>query len=84
MQPYLNMIRSLETRFGKIYHKAKQDHTLRTDLPEKQMFTATLHLMMAVVTRYAIGLAYNGKNSAEELRMQKEMLMQRFIIENPG
>ena len=37
--------------------------------------------MMAVVTRYAIGLVYNGETDDEELRMQKEMLIQRFTRE---
>lgn len=80
MQPYMDMINGLEKRFGRIYSKAQQDNTLCTNLSEKQMFSATLHLMMAVVTRYAIGLVYNGDLDAEELWMQKEMLMQRFII----
>ena len=78
MLPYMDMISGLERRFGRIYRKALQDNTLRTDMSEKQMFSATLHLMMAVVTRYAIGLVYNGDLDAEELWMQKEMLMQRF------
>jgi hypothetical protein len=50
-------------------------------MPEKEMFSATLHLMMAVITRYAVGMVYNGENAAGELRMQKEMLMKRFIRE---
>ena len=78
MLPYMDMISGLERRFGRIYRKALQDNTLRTDMSEKQMFSATLHLMMAVVTRYAIGLAYNEETDAEELQMQKELLMQRF------
>ena len=81
MQPYMDMISGLERRFGKIYRKAQQDNTLHTDIPEEQIFSATLHLMMAAVTRYAIGLVYNKETDAEELRMQKEMLLQRFIKE---
>jgi AcrR family transcriptional regulator len=81
MQPYLDMIHRLEKRFGRLYRKALEDGTLRTEMPEKEMFSATLHLMMAVITRYAVGLAYNGEMAAGELRMQKEMLMKRFIRE---
>lgn len=81
IQPYMDMISGLEKRFGRIYRKAQQDHTLCTDISEKEMFSATLHLMMAVVTRYAIGLVYNGETDDEELRMQKEMLIQRFTRE---
>lgn len=79
MQPYMDMISGLERRFGKIYRKAQQDNTLRMDMTDKQMFSATLHLMMAVVTRYAVGLVYNEETDIQELRLQKEMLMQRFI-----
>lgn len=79
MTPYLDMICGLKKRFGRIYRKARQDETLRTDLTEKQMFSATLHLMMAVVTRYAVGLVYNEETDIQELQLQKEILMQRFI-----
>ena len=40
--PYLDMVRGLERRFGRIYQKARQDGTLRTDLSEEKMFSATL------------------------------------------
>ena len=80
MEPYLDMVKGLERRFGKIYQKARQDGTLRTDIPQKKMFSATLHLMLAVVTRYAVGLVYNDETDAEEeLLLQKEMLMRRFV-----
>lgn len=77
---YMDMIGGLERRFGIIYRKALQDGTLRTDLPERKMFAATLHLMLAVTTRYAMGLVYGDEADAEaELQLQKDMLMQRFI-----
>ena len=43
MQPYTTMIRGLSDRFHVLYEKALRDHTLRTDMAEKQMFSATLH-----------------------------------------
>ena len=80
MGPYLDMVKGLERRFGRIYQKAQQDGTLRTDISEKKMFTTTLHLMLAVVTRYAVGLVYNAESDAEEeLRLQKDMLMRQFV-----
>ncbi len=82
MGPYLDMVKGLERRFGKIYQKALQDGTLRTDIPQQKMFSATLHLMLAVVTRYAVGLVYNEESDPEEeLLMQKDMLMRRFVME---
>lgn len=84
-QPYVDMILGLAKRFGRIYRKAREDGTLRTDLSEKKMFSVTLHLMLAVVTRYAVGLVYSEETDAEEeLRMQKRMLMERFAIGERG
>ena len=80
-KPYLDMIRALEARFGETYRKGQQDGTLRTDLPEKKLFSVTIHLMLAAVTRYAVGLVYNeGTDAEEELRLQKEMLLERFCV----
>ena len=43
------------------------------------MFSVTLHLMLATVTRYAVGLAYNEDTDAEaELELLKEMLLSKF------
>ena len=80
--PYIDMIRGLEARFGEIYRKGLQDGTLRTDIPEKKLFSLTIHLMLAVVTRYAIGLVYRNEetDAAEELRTQKELLIRRYTV----
>ena len=76
---YTKMIRQLAARFGETYRKGQQDGTLITDLPEEKMFSVTLHLMLAAVTRYAVGLAYNeGTDAEEELRLQKDVLLARF------
>ncbi len=80
-QPYIDLIRSLETRFGAIYRRGLQDGTLRTDVPENEMFSVTLHLMLAAVTRYAVGLVYIGETAPdEELRMMKDMLLSRYCV----
>ena len=79
LSPYRNMIEGLKTRFHSTYQKAGQDGTLRTDVPEEKMFSATLHLMLAAVTRYAVGLVYDaGIDPEEELLELKDMLMQRY------
>ncbi len=80
--PYIDMIRGLEARFGEIYRKGLQDGTLHTDIPEKKLFSLTIHLMLAVVTRYAIGLVYRNEetDAAEELQMQKELLIRQYTV----
>ena len=83
MNPYTEMIRAQARRFSITYQKGKEDGTLRTEMPEEEMFSATMHLMLAVVTRYAVGLAYmEGTDIEKELNLQKRMLMREFVVEN--
>lgn len=83
LEPYLMIIRTLEERFGILYEKALSDHTLRTDEPREELFGKTLHLMLAAITRYAVGLVYmqEGYDPVRELIMLKEMLLARYCTE---
>ncbi len=79
MQGYLEIVHKLEEPFAATCRKGQEDGTIKTDLSEKRMFSVTLHLMLATVTRYAVGLAYNEETGAEaDLELLKEMLMSRF------
>ena len=81
MAPYQKIIENIKGRFHIIYEKAKKDKTLRTDIPEEEMFSTTLHLMLATVTRYAVGLVYIPEDDnfdQKELLALKEMLMDRY------
>ena len=85
VKPYQEFIARLEKEFQAIYAKGEQDHTIRTDVPEKEMFSTTLHLMLAVVTRYAVGLVYqpgDGFNAETELETQKRMLMREYLSQD--
>ena len=81
LEPYQDMIKGLAKRFHVVYEKAERDHTIRTDIPEHEMFSATLHLMLAVVTRYAVGLVYQseeGFDAVKELEVLKEALLAMY------
>ncbi len=81
IEPYSGVIRGLRERFHRMYLKAETDHTLCTDIPEQKMFSTTLHLMLAAVTRYAIGLVYRpekGFDALEELQIQKEAMLWKY------
>ena len=69
--------------FHEMYEKARQDCTIRTDISEQEMFSATIHLMLAAITRYAVGLVYEpeGFDDVAELEMLKEMLLGRYRAE---
>ena len=73
MQPVTSMVHMA-------YEKGKADGTLRTDLPEEEMLSVTLHLMLAAVTRYAVGLVYEPEafSPERELELLKDMLLQRY------
>ena len=82
MKPYLKIINGLAEQFHAMYEQAKSDHSLRTDFPEKQMFSATLHIMLAAVTHYAVGLVYQPgpeSDSESELLLLRDVLLQRFV-----
>ncbi len=82
MGAYRGMVGALRARFRAAYEK--RDGTLRTDVPEEEMFSATLHLMLAAVTRYAVGLVYDGGIDPEaELRTLRDLLLAKYTIENP-
>ena len=81
LQPYRDMINTLGKRFHTMYERAVSDRTVRTDIPETEMFSTTLHLMLAAVTRYAMGLVYkpeDGFDDMKELETQKQMLLMMY------
>jgi AcrR family transcriptional regulator len=81
LKPYRDMIEGLRRNFHMVYERAEQDHTIRTDESEEEMFSTTLHLMLASVTRYAVGLVYipeSGFDAEKELEKLKEAMLLRY------
>jgi hypothetical protein len=75
------MIKGYRERFHNMYEKAKKDGTIRTDESEEEMFSKTLHLMLAAVTRYAVGLVYipeTGPDPVKELEFLKEIILKEY------
>ncbi len=84
LAPYRGVLEGMAARFHVLYENARRDGTLRTDVGEKAMFSASLHLMMAAVTRYAVGLLYDGGQDPErELVLLKKMLLREFEMASP-
>ena len=81
LEPFQQVVADLALSFHKCYERAKDDHTLRTDIPEKEMFSKTLHLMLAAVTRYAVGLVYDaGIDPLDELLFLKNLLKKEYTL----
>ena len=79
VKPFLAVVDELTERFDALHRKAQQDGTLRTDVPAKEMLLSSLHLMLAVVTRYAVGLVYtDGSDPERELILLKNMLLREY------
>ena len=82
MQPYIQIIEELSDEFHAVYQKAMSDGLLRTDIPEKTMFSSVLHIMLAATTRYAAGLVYvMGTDPEDELVFLRNAILREFIQE---
>ena len=78
---YEQVIGRFADRFRLIWEKGEKDGTLRTEIPWKQAFSSTMHMMLAVVTRYAVGLAYQpeeGGAPEAELAMLRDMMLKQY------
>lgn len=79
VRDFLDQINIIAGYFHKIYEKGQIDQTLRTDIPENEMFSATMHLMLAAVTRYSVGLIFQNHNETEkELYLLRELLFSHY------
>lgn len=80
MQPYIQIIDELAAQFHAVYQKAMLDGLLRTDIPEKTMFSSVLHIMLAATTRYAAGLVYvmDGTDPEDELVLLRNAILREF------
>ena len=80
MRPFGEVIEMIAARFHGVYVLGMADGTLKTEIPENEMFSATLHLMLAATTHYAVGLIYHGGiKPIRELELLKSMLLERYV-----
>lgn len=77
---YRGLMKPITDFVHAIYEKAKKDRTIKTDVSEIELLSVTVHLMLAAVTRYAVGLVFEPKgfDDEAELEMLKEMLIERY------
>ena len=80
-QSYMHVVDQLGNGFHMLYERGKKDGTLNTEIPESIMFSSTFHIMLAAVTRYAIGLVYvleQGSDPEAELILLEKMLLREY------
>lgn len=83
IQSYTDVVDDLKKSFHSLYEKGKKDGTLRTELSESVMFSSSFHIMLAAVTRYAMGLAYVQEDDdlEKELILLEEALLGTYIVQ---
>ena len=85
MKSYSSMVEMLDVSFHELYERGMKDGTLNKQNPEKTMFSSTFHIMLAAVTRYAVGLVFVYQDAAEpemELRMLANMMYREFTVQS--
>lgn len=82
MKPYRQVTEILVGGFHTICGKAG-DGTLRRDLSEALLASSVIHIMLAAVTRYAVGLVYvmPDTNPEDELVLLRSALLREFASE---
>ena len=82
MKPYRQVTEILVGGFYNIFGKAG-DGTLRRDLSEQLLASSVIHIMLAAVTRYAVGLVYvmPGSNPEDELLLLRSALLREFTAD---
>ena len=78
LNDFKSSLYSADARFLKMYEKAKEDHTFRTDIPFEEFMRETVHVMMAACTYYANGFIWGAdedENYVSELKRIKGMIV---------
>ena len=84
VNPYESVMNVITAQFETMRALSLKDKTLRTDLPITNILFSSMHLMLAAVTRYAVGLVYEGNQDPEkELILLKNMLLKEYTVQQP-
>ena len=82
--PYEALIDGFADHFREIWEQGKKEGNLHTENPWQKVFSATLHIMLAAATRYAVGLMYQPEEGAapeKELDMLRNLLYAKYVKE---
>lgn len=74
----LDILKPVGMLFHRKYEAAKADGSIRTDLPEEELFTTITLTMLGMAERYAQGLVWAGSSTGDygtELSHLKDMLL---------
>ena len=75
---HLDVLKPAGALYHKFYEQARSDKSIRTDIPEQQLFTSVAIAMLAVAERYAQGIVWaddHKEDHTQELEFLKGMLL---------
>lgn len=78
LKEHLKALEPVDNLFHKMYEKAKKDHTIRTDVPGKELYTTITLTILGMAERYAQGLVWAMNDDREyinELLNLKSMML---------
>ncbi|MGN0793541.1 MAG: TetR/AcrR family transcriptional regulator [Aristaeellaceae bacterium] len=78
LREHLDVLEPIRSLFHRMYERARVNGSIRTDIPEQQMFTTVVITMLSVAERYAQGIVWANDHKddhTQELVFLKEMLL---------
>jgi len=82
MEPYYRCMGLLRSMFSRIYTKGRQDNSIRTDIPEAELFSAILYTVLGTAQKFATGTAITRSSTEADpiqvLRMQKQLILRQL------
>ena len=78
LREQLDVLKPMQLLFHEMYERAKVDGSIRTDIPEEEMFITSSITMLSMAERYAQGLVWLNDpkdDHTHELLHLKEMLL---------
>lgn len=78
LREHLDVLKPMQLLFHGMYERAKVDGSIRTDIPEEEMFITSSITMLSMAERYAQGLVWLNDpkdDHTQELLHLKEMLL---------
>ena len=87
LKEHLDELEPMRQLFHRMYERAETDHSIRTDIPEQELFTTVAITMLSVAERYAQGLVWaddHREEHTQKLIYLKEMILAWCAGENTG
>lgn len=79
LEEHLSALEPIGKLFHVKYEEAKVNHSIRTDIPEEEMFTTITLTMLGMAERYAEGIVWADNESPshlKELEYTRDMILQ--------